>query len=75
MIIGLFKLDADRRRIDELLNAREFQFFLEKLRQANRSALNDLYNCSQENLADRRGFARCLKELLEETCKKPGVTP
>lgn len=75
MIKGLFKLDADRQVVAGLLNSREFQFYVEKLRKAHASALRDVYACSPQDLPDRRAYARCLNELIEETTGKPGAQP
>lgn len=72
MIKGLFKLDADRKVVAGLLGSREFQFYVDKLRKAHAEALRDIYYCAPQDLHDRRAYARCLSELIEEITK-PGV--
>lgn len=67
MIRGLFKLDADRKVVAGLLSSRDFQFYVEKLRKAHAAALRDVYVCTPQDLPDRRGYARCLSELIDET--------
>lgn len=75
MIKGLFKLDADRKAIAGLLGSRDFQLYVEKLRQAHAKALRDTYYCAPQDLPDRRAYARCLNELIDETLGKTGAIP
>lgn len=73
MIKGLFKLDADRQVVAGLLGSRDFQFYVEKLRKAHADAVRDVYYCHPQDLHDRRAFARCLQELIDETLGKTGA--
>jgi hypothetical protein len=75
MIKGLFKLTADRNRMAALAGSPEFRFYVDKLRHALAKADEDVRYCTVRDLPDRRAYARCLHELIEESTKPPGATP
>lgn len=75
MIKGLFRATADRNRVAALNGSPEFRFYVDKLRSALAKAEEDVRYCAPKDLPDRRAYARCLHELIEETTRPPGALP
>lgn len=58
---------------NRLMGTQEFKVILAFLRSRRQTALNDLLGAPVDDLADRRGYARALDDVLKELEKSPDV--
>lgn len=56
-----------------LMGTHEFKVILDHMRKLREAALRDLLGAPVENLADRRGYARALDDLLKDLEKSSEV--
>ena len=66
MIKGMFRAVGDQKILDELKASSQFRHCVDKIRQAQASAMADLMYASPQDLPAKQGFARALTELVNE---------
>jgi hypothetical protein len=66
MIKGLFRAVEDKRILDELRASSQFRFCIDKIRQAQAKATEELMYASPQDLPSKQGYLRALTELVNE---------
>jgi hypothetical protein len=71
MIRGSFRSAADQEILAELKAVSAFRYYVDKLRQAQVKATEELTYATPQDLPTKQGYLRCITELLNEI--NPGV--
>lgn len=66
MIRGSFRSTVDQQILAELRASSAFRHYVDKLRQAQVKATEELMYATPQDLPTKQGYVRCLTELINE---------